>query len=88
MTFLNQLQSHRGGLIRLKELYWYGGRGWDKSPDQICLLMDTAGRAPCVARAPAAMSAGVAIEAGTAALLLVDGTPHWVWVAPADVEFL
>jgi len=75
----------------LKELYWYGGRGWDKSPDQICLLLDTAARAPCVARAPSAMSADTATAAGTAeaaALLLVDGTPHWVWVAQADVELL
>ena len=30
MTFLEALQSHRGGLVRIKtQLYWYGGRGWD-----------------------------------------------------------
>jgi hypothetical protein len=83
MTFLEQLQSHRGGLIRLKELYWYGGRGWDKSPDQICLLLDAAAAAISAAAATAATAA----EA-VAALLLIDGCPHWVWIGQEDVELL
>jgi hypothetical protein len=85
MTFLEQLQSHRGGLIRLKELYWYGGRGWDKSPDQICLLLDATASAVIHALAAGACATGARVAA---ALLLVDGTPHWVWVAQADVELL
>ena len=73
MTFLEQLQSHKGGLLRLKtELYWYGGRGYDRSPDRICLILDAARRT----------------TADYATLLLIDGSPHWVWVAAEDVELL
>lgn len=42
MTFLEQLQSHRGGLIRLKnEFYWYIGpaQGWDGATGRVCLLL-------------------------------------------------
>ena len=43
MTFLEELQAHKGGLVRIKsELYWYGGRGPDGSPGRVCLLLDTA----------------------------------------------
>ena len=50
MTFLEMLQSHKGSLIRLKtELFWYGGRGWDKSPGRICLLLDAANAATAAA---------------------------------------
>ena len=41
MTLLEGLQSHRGGLLRIKsELYWYGGRGFDGSPGRVCLILD------------------------------------------------
>ena len=43
MTFLQRLQAHKGGLIRLKtELYWYDGRGYDNTPGRICLILDAA----------------------------------------------
>jgi hypothetical protein len=91
MTFLKQLQSHRGGLIRLRKLYWYGGRGWDRSPGRICLVLDAAGprRARAVTLAALA-AAGFAADpdAAAVALLLIDGGPQWVWVAQADVELL
>jgi len=42
MTFLEQLQTHRGGLLELKtQLFWYG-RGWDSTPGRLCLLLDAA----------------------------------------------
>ena len=43
MTFLEVLQSHKGGLLRIKsELYWYGGRGFDGYPGRVCLILDGA----------------------------------------------
>ena len=43
MTLLEGLQSHRGGLLRIKsELYWYGGRGFDGAPGRVCLILDAA----------------------------------------------
>jgi len=40
MTLLEKLESHRGGLVRLPtQLFWYG-RGWDRTPGRICLLLD------------------------------------------------
>ena len=88
MTFLEQLQSRRGGLIRLKtELYWYGGRGYDGNPGRVCLILDTAADvdAKVLWKAP---STAAARTPGPAALLLIDGSPHWVWVAESDVELL
>ena len=87
MTFLEALQSHKGGLIRLKsELYWYDGRGYDGSPGQICLLLDAANVA---ARRTAATRTTTAVRSRTAdAYLLIDGSPHWVCAAAEDVELL
>jgi hypothetical protein len=81
MTFLEELTAHKGGLVCLKsELYWYNGCGWDGCPGRICLILD-AGLRSC------ALAAAVT-PAAAATLLLVDGDPHWVWVAQADVELL
>jgi hypothetical protein len=94
MTFLEDLTAHKGRLIRLKgELYWYGGRGWDGVHDRICLLMDSVltydgAPAAIAAAARAATHAAAGSDALTAACLLIDGRPHWVWIAPADVELL
>jgi len=93
MTFLEELDAHKGGLIRLKgELYWYGGRGWDGVHDRICLLMDSA-RTPTGAVEVhgldgAAHTDAAHTDAAPTACLLIDGCPHWVWIAPADVELL
>lgn len=95
MTLLETLRAHTGGLLRIKsELFWYGGRGWDGTPDRICLVLDTVpagvdgdgsfnpvvGRCRCSANSSAAASAD--------ALLLIDGTPQWIWVANEDVELI
>ena len=43
MTLLDRLHAHRGGLVRIKtQLFWYGGRGWDRFPGRICLILDVA----------------------------------------------
>jgi len=91
MNFLETLRAHKGGLVLLKgELFWYGGRGWDGVHDRICLLMDsvlTYDGAPAAHtdRAKIALTDADEVEA---ACLLIDGRPHWVWIAPADVELL
>jgi hypothetical protein len=88
MSFLEALRSHRGGLVRLKgELFWYDGRGWDGITGRACLLLNTAAVGVDVAAAARATAAATRAT-GAVALLLIDGTPHWVWIAPADVELL
>lgn len=85
MTFLDNLQSHKGGLIRLKtELFWYGGRGCDKDPGRVCLILDAAGADSAGALAATTATTGTA----AAALLLIDGQPQWVWVAERDIYLL
>ena len=87
MTLLRTFRAHKGGLIRLKnQLYWYTGRGWDGTPDRICLVLDAArtrGR-----HAAATARGALASDTTTAILLLIEGAPHWVWVGPEDVEIL
>jgi len=91
MTFLEQIQAHKGGLICLKtQLYWYGGRGYDKNPGRVCLILDAATVATAAAAGAAARTAARTAATGAiaAALLLVDGSPQWIWVAEEDVELL
>jgi len=104
MDFLQELGSHRGGLIRLKvELFWYGGRGRDGVRGRVCLLMDSAPRADTFgvvdafsdardwSASPGSLPAPGSLPgalSNATALLLLDGAPHWVWVAQADVELL
>lgn len=89
MTFLKGLQSHRGGLLRLKtELFWYSDRGFDDSPGRVCLVLDAAREDATTAGAAARTGTATAARTRAAALLLIDGCPHWVWVAPKDVEIL
>jgi len=86
MDFLQELGSHRGGLVRIKtQLFWYDGRGWDGVHDRVFLLLNTAGHAFAVATSVTVAASG---PHAAAALLLVDGAPHWIWVARADVELL
>ena len=88
MTLLEQLQAHAGGLVKIKtQLFWYGGRGWDGTPDRICLILDTASTAAAAASRSAALDR-LLPQLRAAALLLIDGAPHWVWVAQEDVEIL
>jgi hypothetical protein len=83
MTFLEQLQAHKGGLVQLKtELYWYTQGRHDGNPGRVCLVLDAARTAAAGARTPSAA------WAAPAALLLVDGSPQWIWIAEEDVELL
>jgi hypothetical protein len=92
MTFLNNLQSHKGGLIKLKtQLCWNDGRGWDNNPGRICLLLDA--EADLDAARAAADAAGVRAAAGVGAaavdaLLLIEGQPQWIWVTEQDIDLL
>ena len=94
MTFLEALKAHRGGLVRIKtQLYWYSGRGWgwDGITGRVCLLLDAAPAmsTTAAARTAAVERAATAAEAvGSAALLLIDGHPQWVWVGADDLELL
>ena len=86
MTFLEQLQAHKGGLIRLKtQLYWYDGRRWDNAPGRVCLILDSA--APRLL-APGVPAATTRARPTDAAFFLIDGGPQWIWIAEADVELL
>ena len=102
-TFLERCLAHKGGLVRLKtELFWYNDRGYDKRPGRICLLLDAdiprtsavTGSFPIPVTdktiAARTIAAGVTIthNADTYVLFLIDGSPHWVWLAEADVEVL
>jgi len=92
MTFIESLQAHKGGLIRLKsQLYWYDGRGYDGNPGRVCLILDAAtdlGLDYALTRRPAAARTTAATRTAAVAYLLLDGSPQWVWVAKADVELL
>ncbi len=98
MILLEELTAHKGGLILLKtELFWYGGRGWDGVHDRICLLMDSVLTYDHAAFDATFDAAATFVDAATfvggatfvaAACLLIDGRPHWVWIAHADVELL
>jgi hypothetical protein len=92
MTLLEELVAHKGGLVRIKtQLCWYGGRGWDGVHDRVCLLLNAAVATTAATGTAAAFTEKARIyglPAAPAALLLVDGAPHWIWVAQADVELL
>jgi len=91
MAFLDDLQSHRGGLLELRtQLYWYWprGRGWDSTPGRLCLLLDSTADVGEGADAADAVAVGWQGRHRAVVLLLIDGHPRWVWVAEEDVEFL
>ena len=86
MTLLERLQSHKGGLLRIRsELYWYDGRGWDNNPGRVCLILGATPATRVVAVAAPAAAAAARIAA---VLLLIDCCPQWIWVSEADVEVL
>jgi hypothetical protein len=91
MTFLDKLCAHKDGLIQLEtELYWYGGRGYDGNPGQVCLLLDAVRRLGqrVDARSRTRSDTVRAFTDGAIANLLIDGTPQWVWINEKDVELL
>jgi hypothetical protein len=86
MGFLEKIQARAGGLIRLKgDLFWYSS-GWDDAPDRICLVLDAAGR-PTRVRCSAEQR-DITGDNAFAALLLLDGSPHWVWISEDKTEIL
>lgn len=98
MTLLEKLQSHKGGLLRLKsDLSWYDGRVYgrvyDNIPSRICLLLDAADPAadPLTHAAVADLTAAGAWVVGARYIgvhLLIDGSHRWVWVTEEDVEVI
>jgi hypothetical protein len=97
MTFLERIQAHKGGLLKIKtELYWYGQGRYDGNPGRTCLILDDALAAQStLADLPAVFAAAatgcphlVEIVANTAVYLLIDGQPQWIWVDEGDVELL
>jgi len=83
MKFLEQLQSRKGGLVQLKtELYWYDQKRYDGNPERVCLILDAAVVVDVIA------TTATDVAPGTAAYLLIDGVPQWIWIAEADVELL
>jgi hypothetical protein len=88
MTFLQQLQAHKGGLLRLKtQLYWYDGVR-SEIVGRICLLLDAAAAKPAVPAAVARTAGAHAHSMARAALLLIDGSPQWIWITEADVDLI
>ena len=89
MNFLQELGSHRGGLVRIKtQLYWCDGRGWDGVHDRVCLLLNTDAASVGIDIAAATATLALSLAVATPALLLIDGRPQWVWVDQEDVELL
>lgn len=95
MTFIKQLHSHIGGLIRLKsQIYWYNSASCDGVEERVCLLLDIteeysapSGNLPDAeiydSRYP-----NLDYDPSIIALLLVDASPTWVWVYEDAVEFI
>jgi len=87
MTFLQQLQAHKGCLIRLKtQLYWRWSRG-DNNPGRICLILDAARKSAVDGAADGAHRSATPADY-VAAYFLIDGQPAWIWVTEQDIELL
>jgi len=88
MTLLQQLQAHKGGLIHLKtQLYWYGV-GYDKNPGRVCLVLDIDTTETAAATGTTAAAVARPRTAAVDTLLLIDGSPRWIWIDEEDVELL
>jgi hypothetical protein len=88
MTFLEQLQAHKGGLLHLKtQLYWREGRRWDNNPGRVCLILDAARKSAVDGAADGAHRSATPADY-VAAHLLIDGGAQWIWVAEEDIELL
>ena len=91
MTFLEQLQSHKGGLLYLKtELYWYNRGERDGVKGRHCVLLDApAETTPAIEDAVTpTVEMCDDLKKTAVTLLLIDGTCSWVWMAKEDVELL
>ena len=89
--FQKRLQAHKGGLLYLKvELYWYNRGERDGVKGRHCVLLDApAETTPAIEDAvtPTVELCGD-LKRTAVALLLIDGSPSWVWMTKEDVEFL
>jgi hypothetical protein len=84
MTFFETLKANCGRLLRLKtQLYWYNGRGWDNFPGRVCLILDADRGWHRVAHADADGALAAACV-----LLLIDGSPTWVWIDKQSAELI
>ncbi len=93
VTFLDKLQSHKGGLLHLKcQLYWHDRGDLDGVEERHCILLD----AP-VKTTPAIEDAVTPtvelynaneLKKTAVILLLIDGRTQWVWVAEKDLELI
>ena len=93
MSFLDKLQAHKGGLIRLRtELLWYSKRGWDNNPGRICLILDAMSTEKFHERGmyvdAAADGDGVSAGDKAAVHLLIDGSPKWIWAIEDVIDLL
>jgi len=99
MTFAEQFQNHKCGLVRLRsQLYWYDSNSYDNTPGRVCLLLDAwheldpvgavGALAVAVAATPRSHTRTHGSGARYAAHLLIDGQPRWVWMTEEDVEIL
>ena len=91
MTFLERIQAHKGGLLKIKaQLYWYGQGRYDENPGLICLILDAVDEHAVEASGAAnrqAVNDGKKVNS-VDAFLLVGGVPRWIWLSEADVELL
>jgi hypothetical protein len=104
MTLPEKFKAHIGGLVHLKtQLCWHDGRGWDKNPDRVCLIVEapvkmkyrhftTSNASTLHGNTVAPLQRqhrDVAFSSsGALTLLLIDGSQSWIWVCEADVELL
>ena len=84
---LFELQAHKGGLIRLKsDLFWFG-KGWDTTPERICILLDAVRKRSKEMHISAATLSGSDQDVWCIQLL-IDGDPHWCWIAKRYLELV
>lgn len=91
MTFLKTLQAHKGGLLYLKtELYWYNRGERDGVKGRHCVLLDAPTKTTPAIEDAVTLTVEMCddLKKTVVTLLLIDGSPSWVWVAAEDVEFL
>jgi hypothetical protein len=96
MTFLEQFQAHKGGLLKIKtQLYWYDRGRHDGNPGRVCLILDVCDARHVNSHDIHAVGAANAYAESHGkkvnsvdAFLLVDGVPRWIWLSEADVELL
>jgi hypothetical protein len=87
MTFLETLQKSIGKLIMLKsQLFWYKKGDWDNNPGRACLILDAVERRLGVDACTSERILTGCIVGAVAVFLLIDGSPHWIWVDEQDVE--